>query len=207
VIDDGGSSGVFDGSGGVFDTKRHSNVKSRPEYRRIGKYYKSAGKWRSDRLRRKRVLELHEEGVSYVGIAERLGVSERTVKRDMARIKPYYERKVRSYMRKLDEERQAKIRAEMEGKSLSDQLSILEAALVNYKLVKQRKYFRRQLTVTIDLDSAAAGYPALGVSPTPPFFIDYPFYMKFELAVKGKKIFVGGLTISSGSKRARGIFG
>ena len=201
MTDDGGSSGVF-------DTKRHSNVKFRPEYRRIRKYYKSAGKWRSDRLRRKRVLELHEEGVSYVGIADRLGVSERTVKRDMARIKPYYERKVRSYMRKLGEERGAKFRAELEGKSLSEQLSILEAALVNYnKLVKKREYFRRQLTVTIDLDSAAAGYPAVGFSPTPPFFINYPFYMKFELAVKGKKIVVGGLTISSGGKRATGLSG
>jgi hypothetical protein len=95
----------------------------------------------------------------------------------------------------------------MEGKSLSDQLNILEAALVNYKLVKQREYFRRQLTVTIDLDAAAAGYPALGVSPSPPFSLGYPFYMKFELAMKGKKIVVGGLTISSGGKRATGHFG
>jgi DNA-binding CsgD family transcriptional regulator len=201
VTDNGGSSAVF-------DTKRYGNVKSKPEYRRIRMYYKSAGKWRDDRLRRKRVLKLHEEGLSYAGIADRLGVSERTVKRDMAKIKPYYDRKIRSYLHKLAEERQANIEAELEGKSLGEQLKILEKTWVNYsKLVKQREYLRRQLTVTIDLDAAAAGYPAFKVAPTPPVSINYPFNIKFELTTKGKKIIVGALTIRSESKRATDPFG
>lgn len=150
---------------------------------------------------------LHEEDLSYAGIADRLGVSERTVKRDMAKIKPYYERKVRSYLHKVGEERQAKIKAELEGKSLSEQLKILEKTWVNYsKLVKQREYLRRQLTVTIDLDATAAGYPAFKVAPAPPFSINYPFNIKFELITKGKKIVVGGLTIGSESKRTTGSF-
>lgn len=91
--------------------------------------------------------------MSCADIAGRLGVSERTVKRDMAEIRPYCERKVRGYLRKPEEARVAKVDAELEGKSLGERLKILERTWVDYmKLVKRRKYLRRQLTVTIDLD-------------------------------------------------------
>jgi hypothetical protein len=195
-------------SSGVFDTKKHSNVKSKPEYRRVRKYYKSAGRWREERERRKKVLQLFEQGLSYSVIAEQLSVSERTVKRDMAKIRPYYERKIASYMRRVEQERRAKVEAELAGKSLSEQLKILQRMWVNYsKLVKQREYLRRQLTVTIDLDALVAGNPAIKVAPKPPFSIKYPFSISFELTGKGKRLLVGGLTISSEPKRATRLFG
>lgn len=185
-------------SSGYFDTKKDSNVKSKPEYRRIKKYYKSHKRWRVERERRKRVLQMFGEGLSYGVIAERLGVSERTVKRDMAKIRPYYERKIRSYLRKFEDERRAKVEAELAGKSLSEQYTLLTRMLINSrKQVKQREYRRSKLTVTIDLDAAVAGYSAIKVEPKPPFSIKYPFNISFELTGKGKRIPVGGLTISS----------
>ena len=61
IEDKDAENGVFDyndctRSSGGFDTKRHSNVKSKADYRRIKKYYKSAARWQKERKRRKLVL-------------------------------------------------------------------------------------------------------------------------------------------------------
>lgn len=70
----------------VFDTKKHNNVKCKARYRRIGKYYKSLDKFKAEKHRRKQALELQNQGLSIKQIALQLHVSERTVKRDFAKI-------------------------------------------------------------------------------------------------------------------------
>lgn len=183
-------------------------VRSRASYRRIGKYYKSVGRWRLERERRKQVLQLREEGLSYAEIAERLGVCERTVKRDMAKVKPYYERKVRGYLCKLDEEMRVKVEGQLEGKSLVEKFNFLTKMRDDRSgRFKQRKYSRHQVTVTIDLDAMAAGGSVFYCTPKPPFSVKYPFYVKFEIVKGGKKKIVGGFTLSPGSERAEGRFG
>ena len=126
---------------GVFDTKKHKNVKSKPGYRRIRKNYKSTGKYWEERNRRKQVLQLFSQGFKYKEIALRLGVSERTVKRDMAKIRPYYERLVRNHMRRLGEERRAEIERMLEGKSL----------LERYKIVQIYNYLNLTMTILTSL--------------------------------------------------------
>jgi transposase len=213
IKDKEAENGVFDKSkkdrsSGVFDTRRHSNVKSKPGYRRIKKYYKSAKRWRLERERRKQVMQLHDKGLSYADIAGRLGVSERTVKRDMAKIKPYYERQVKNYLRKLQQAKIAEVEAELEGKSPSEQLDILFRKWDEHvRLTRQREYRRSQLTLTLDLDAALAGGEVLRCAPKPPISMKYPFHIRFELVMKGKKAVVGILTISSSPKRSRGLFG
>jgi DNA invertase Pin-like site-specific DNA recombinase len=69
-------------------------LRKKPMYRHVKKYYKSLGQYWRERKRRKLVLKLHEEGLSQKQIAERLGASVRTVKRDFAKVKPYYVLKV-----------------------------------------------------------------------------------------------------------------
>lgn len=185
--------GVFDNQKGtdsskVFDTKRHDNVKYRPDYRRIRKYYKSPRRWQLERKRRKQVLQLHEEGLSYAEIADRLGVSERTVKRDIAKIKPYYERKIRSYWRKLEKDRIAAIKAELEGKSLLQSLDILTREIVRLdKLKEERKYRRSRITLTVDLDNTNYGFPEVNVTPKPPFTVKMPFTIYLEYLKDGRK--------------------
>jgi transposase len=185
--------GVFDyaksgRSSGGFDTKRHGNVKSKADYRRVKKYYKSAGRWRVERERRKRVLRLREEGLSYAEIAERLSVSERTVKRDMAKMKPYYERKVRSYWRRLEADRRAELEAKLEGLSLVQRFNILTKEIVKQKnLFEERKYRRSMMTLTVDLDNTTSGFPAVDASPKPPFEVKMPFTINLEFVKEGKK--------------------
>ena len=70
----------------VFDTKKHNSVKREARYRRIGKYYKSLEKFKAETNRRKQALELQNQGLGIKQIARQLQVSERTVKRDFAKI-------------------------------------------------------------------------------------------------------------------------
>jgi transcriptional antiterminator len=75
----------------VFDTRKHTNVKRKAAYRRISKYYKGLDKFKAEKQRRKQILQLQDEGLNIRDIAWRLQVSERTVKRDLAKVKPYVE--------------------------------------------------------------------------------------------------------------------
>ena len=85
----------------VFDKGKHSNVKRKAEYRRIGKYYKSVDKFKEERLRRKRVLELQDKGLTIKQIALLLGVGERTVKRDLAKAMPSLVRRQKQQLNEL----------------------------------------------------------------------------------------------------------
>ena len=198
-----GKNEVFDDtkstrSSGVFDTKKHSNVKFKADYRRIGKYYKSPKRYQDERKRRKKVLEYYEKGLSYKVIAERLGVSERTAKCDMAKIKPYYERKIKNFMRSLQQERIADFEAMLEGKSLLQRFNILTNEIVKRtNLRKQREYRRSKIFLTIDLDNVVDGWPLLVFNPKPPFKCKKPFEV-FVIFAKGGEHRIGaGLTISS----------
>ena len=168
VFDGTGNDGfdsVFDTKTPVFDTRRRKRDRSGPEYRRVRKYFKSSGKYWGERNRRKRVLEL-SESLTCGEIAERLGVSERTVKRDLARIRPYYERQVRSHLRRLQQERNAEFKARLEGKSPLEQLRVLrEIAKECRRRAQARDYLRHHMVVTVDLDTVVNGFPAVKFWP------------------------------------------
>jgi DNA-binding NarL/FixJ family response regulator len=84
--------GCFEAEEGVFDTKKHTNIKRRAEYRLIGKYHKSLLRFKEEKARRRRILELQDISLTIKQIALQLGVSERTVKRDLAKMKSYIHR-------------------------------------------------------------------------------------------------------------------
>ena len=73
----------------VFDTEKHSNVKRKAEYRRIKKNYKTLEKYKQEKLRRDQILELQDQGLHLKKIAERLEVSESTIKRDLSKMRRY----------------------------------------------------------------------------------------------------------------------
>jgi transposase len=194
---------VFDGkengvSSGVFDTKRHNNTKNRAEYRRIRKYYKSPKRYQQERVRRKKVLEFHEQGLSYKIIAQRVGVSERTVKRDMAKIKPYYERKIKNLIRRLEQERIADYRAILEGKSLGQKFMILTKEMAKiFKLKAEREYRRSMMDLVINLDDCVDGIPAVYTKPKSSFSFKTPFKLKVVFVKDGKSQTKGVISIGS----------
>ena len=198
-----GENGVFDaeeneGFGKGFGASKRGNASQRPDYRRVRKYYKSSKKYWEERNRRKQVLELSRQGLTGREIAKRLGVSDRTVKRDMSKIKPYYERLICSYWKKLEQDRKAEVEAQLEGKSLLEQSRLLGKMLAEQtRLLKHREYQRRQLKITIDLDELTLGYPTLKVCPQHPFSVRYPMLIDIEFVKDGTKQPAMGLRIGS----------
>jgi transcriptional antiterminator len=142
-------------------------VGSKPDYRRIKRYYKTSLQYWKERNRRKQILCLLEkEFLSQRQIAERLGVSERTVKRDIAKIRPYQERKFRHQSRLLQKENDEKFEAELANKTELEQLKILAQKMAQRdKVLKMREHYRHQIFISIDLDQAVNGYPEIRIWP------------------------------------------
>ena len=77
------------------------------------------------------------QGSNYRQIAEKLGVSAKTVQRDIKKIRPYYFRVSRNYLSNLEQERIKECNAKLEGKTLHQQFKFLSEAIV-----KQRKRWK-----------------------------------------------------------------
>jgi transposase len=113
-----------------------------------------------ERNRRKRVRELADAGLSQRQIAEKLNVSERKVKRDVAKIRPYQERKFRHQLRLLRKEWDEQFEAELAGETPLQQLEILGRKIIQYdKALRTREYYHHQIYINIDLDRIVYGLP------------------------------------------------
>jgi len=62
------------------------------KYRQIHKYTKSIGQYKGERLRRKTVFQLYSQGLTQQAIAQELGVSPKTVYRDLKKLFPWFKR-------------------------------------------------------------------------------------------------------------------
>lgn len=189
-----------DARGRVFDTRKHTNAKFKPEYRRVVKNFKSPKKYWQERKRRKQVLELLENNFSVKQIAVKLGVSERTVKRDIAKIKPYYERRIRHSLNFLrQEQQQVEFGVDYEKLSPREKLKQLrfqfESLKMQIKQLKQREYLRHQLLVTIDLDDLTGGFPKIIFYPQMPLSAKLPFNINFAFKKNGVTTQVQGWCI------------
>ncbi len=174
--------GCFVLVGRVFDTKRHSNVKRRAEYRRISVYYKGVDKFKAEKARRRRVVDLQDEGLSIRQIAQRLGVSERTVKRDFARVEPYVKKQWTQLQREVDEESLERFM----GLSFKAQLKEINR-LMKWRRKIAKTHTRKTLTVTIDLDSVFAGRYGVKFKPDLPINIAENGKITLELETGGLK--------------------
>jgi hypothetical protein len=166
----------------VFDTKRHSNVKANAEYLRIGKYYKGLDKFKAEKHRRKRLLELQNQGLPIKQIAMQLRVSERTVKRDLAKIMVYVKKK-RTQL--LHSESDAALER-FNAMSLKEQLRYVS----ELEEQKRRVYKTRRcssLLITIDLDAALSGNYAMSFKPKLPLDMLENGRITIELIAHGKK--------------------
>ena len=135
--------------------------------------------------------------LTYKQIAEKLGVSEKTVQRDIKKIRPYYYRLSRAYFRKLDEERQNELREKLEGSSISQQLNILIKEWEHYQqFLKQREYNRHMLKIVIDMDDLTYGFPTIRFWPKPPITLrGKSYHFQFHVQQEGKQHYMGEITI------------
>ena len=173
------------------------NMPKEPKYRVIERYVKSKEQYWKERNRRKKAWLMSGQGLTYKQIAEKLGVSEKTILRDIKKIRPYYYRLSRAYFRKLDEQRQNELREKLEGTSISQQLDILMAEWKRYQqFLKQREYNRHMLKIVIDMDDLTYGFPAIRFWPKPPITLrGKPYHFQFHVQQRGKQHYMGEITI------------
>lgn len=167
-------------------------------YRRINVYSKSTEQYWKERNRRKKVWQLSGEGFTYKQIAEKLGVNEKTVQRDINKVRPYYIGRIRRAFRIMEEEYDRKFKEELEGKNLVQQLSILTQRVTRYKkLMQVRKYLRHTMFITFDLDAAVKGEFPISFKPTPPVSFTKPFQIHFRMKINGKMVRLAELKIGN----------
>jgi hypothetical protein len=84
--------------------------------------------------------------LDYCSDCAKAGASEKTVKCDLKRLEPYYERKIRHYQDLLKKQHDEQFDAEFEGKSLTEQFGILKKRSAEIvKMLKQREYNHCQI--------------------------------------------------------------
>ena len=163
----------------VFDCKKHTNIKRRASYRRIGggRYYKGIAKHKSEKFRRKQALELQSQGYTLTRIALLLGVSRRTIHRDLRKLRPCTEAKFNRF--RWDD-------AEFANLSMKDLIKLVKG----YREVTRKARLRAQtkmLTVRVDVEAALGGCRNSWVSFSPRLPADLAGGGKiaFELNVRG----------------------
>ncbi len=192
-----GFDGGFEAGGRVFDTRRRVKGKSKPDYRRVVVNFKSTKKYWQERKRRKQVVELLEQNLSIKQIATKLGVCERTVKRDIAKTLPYYERRARHLLNQVEEAK----RLEFEGLSSMQQLKALKSKIKErdqmLEQLERREYCRHRLLVTFDLDELSGGIPKITTVPKESFSMKNPFRIDFAFKKNGVTTQIQGLVIKN----------
>lgn len=183
---------------GVFDTKKHTNIKRKAEYRRIGKYYKSPERFKAEKDRRKRILELQDQGLTVGQIAGQLNVSERTVERDLAAMRLSINRHRTRLIRQASEEELGYFN----GLSLKGQLDYLcRLRDVKKRVLKIRSC--KSLVITLSVDKAFGGrYVPVKFKPDLPVEVLDNGRITIELEACGRKqpvarIYVGKITSGS----------
>jgi len=131
-------------------------------YRRIKKYYKSVDKYKKERIRRKLCWLLSGKH-TYKEIGEMLGISKRTVIRDINKIRPYYYRQSRAYFRRIHAERQREIQEKLASMSISEQYTYLTELIATQRdLYKVRQYRSHFTILTLDMTQTDSyGIPKL----------------------------------------------
>jgi DNA-binding CsgD family transcriptional regulator len=166
-----------------------------PDYRRIHVYSKSSKQYWKERGRRKQILELLNEGLSFGEIAKRLGVNQKTVHRDMQKLERYVKGQI-SRKAYLLEQEQRKQLEESSGLSLAERYKALSNLMFRArKLSKKEEYERHNKTIVIDLDNLTPdGYPrVLMAKPSSPF--KTPYKINFIASKDGKPQIIGGIQI------------
>jgi hypothetical protein len=167
----------------VFDTKKHSNIKRRAEYRRIGKYFKSLEKFKGEKKRLNQILALQDQRQTIKQIANQLNISQRTVKRDLAKIAPYIKKQQTHLL--LEENQQTLMK--FQSLSFKEQLAFID------ELREQQKRIWRvrkcdSLWITVDVDSVLAGRDdGVRFKPNLPVDMQENGRITLELSACGRK--------------------
>jgi len=193
-----------------FGTEKHSlkperklKTRSKASYRLVKKYYKSPYQYKKERMRRKLCWLLHGK-FKETQIADMLGVSVRTVIRDLNKVKPYHYRMFQAACRQIQENHMKKLRLEMEGMSLTERYNTLLKAMETQRAIGTiRKYLRHHQIITIDMTQISYGIPKITFSGGKHSTLAFPHKIRIHVkAVHEGREFttdVGGIELTQTS--------
>jgi hypothetical protein len=196
-----------------------SRTSKEPCYRRINVYTKSLTRCKKERERRRQVRLLVENGLRQKQIAEKLGVSLRTVKRDWQKIKRYVAGNRNRSCREISEARRKELfpnlspnlggtanlhELQARMRPLFQQIRLIGPALKEELKYERRiqeltRKYNRQIIFTIDLDNCdCEGIPSITVFPRhmPVYFREKEFEINFRMVKNGVKHELGGMRFS-----------
>ena len=189
--------GNSDGFSTLLDRKTRVKRKHGPSYRVIDTYVKSKKQYWKERNRRKQVWTLHCEGATYPEIAEKLGISEKTVQRDMKKVSPYYMGVLYRQLRELEEERYREFSKMLDHMTVGQRLKTLtNMILMQRKERYWREYRRHLIKVFINLDDLTDGYPSITPWPQHSNKFTMPMRLEFICVKDGAKESMGTITLS-----------
>ena len=173
------------------DSESFSSVSDRktPYYRKIKHYTKSKEQYWAERKRRKKVWLLCSKGYTYKQIAKKLGVSEKTVQRDINKVRRYYIGRINKAERIIQEERIAGWDKMLEGLTLRQRFKLTTQLLcTTMDKRREREYNRHLLKIILDMDNLKHGvFPTLKVWPDQDHLkVTYPFHVRFVLRVDAR---------------------
>jgi DNA-binding CsgD family transcriptional regulator len=176
--------------------KRHLKRRNAPSYRVICSYSKGTRQYWRERTRRQQVLKLTQEGKNTREIAEALGVSSRTVLRDMLKLHSYVIGEINRKRHLLDQQRQQEFAAAVATLSIEERFKLLTNLLCwTRKLSKKEEYDQHNMVFFVDMDHLTpAGLPSFKIDkPSSTFKMPLTIHL---IAVKDRKAqTLGGITI------------
>ncbi len=175
-------------------TEKHGlKRRNMPSYRIINKNLKSKKQYWKERNRRKEVLRLSGEWLTYPQIAKKLGISTKTVQRDMKKIAPYQKGILLRHLRELEEKRILKFEKLMGHMTLNQRFRALTNMIIKQRKQRRGREYRKHLVkVFINMDDAIQGIPRITHWPnTKHFKLTMPMRMQFFVVIKGMKLYMG----------------
>lgn len=169
-----------------------------PFYRTMNRNMKSIKQYWKERNRRKKARQLSSKGYTYTQIAKKLGVSEKTVQRDIKKVSRYYIGQLNKAWRIMQEEKQREWQQQLNGLTLMQQFKLTTRLLGEYMDRKrEREYNRHLLKIILDMDNLRHGvFPTLKMWPDQNHIqMTHPIRVRVVLRVDGKDLPYGGFTI------------
>lgn len=140
--------------------------RNRPDYRKISSYYKGSEQYWKERERRKKVSELVNQGLSLRQVAKQLGISRRTIYRDLQKVERYLKGQVNSKLLQQDLERKRQLEQTFEGMSTPERFKLLTKLMVKgMQASKQRHHASHDVNILINLDDLKEGLPSIKDEP------------------------------------------
>lgn len=168
-------------------TKSHVPKRKGPYYRKIRRYFKSISQYKKERDRRKQILQMFfVEYRSQQYMANKLGVSVSTVKRDLRKLQGYIKRQNNRVMRQFQEEQRQRLERRMEGLSLRERFDVLSEELERIHTLRKGANYRGHYTI-IHLDMTQLdpyGIPKLTFLPRQTLNKNWAFPHKIDVRIK-----------------------